>query len=97
MRLEKFSLTLAMEKTRCIAFGRFARADARRRAEKPAEFTFLGFTHYCGKIKKGYFKVKRRTSRKKLGASLSAFFGVGAQGTHRLRKGATASECGWIV
>ena len=43
------------------------------RGEKPKEFTFLGFTHYCGKTKNGYFKVKRRTSRKKLRQSLRTF------------------------
>jgi len=72
-RLEAFGLELAEEKTRCIEFGRFARRDAYRRGEKPKEFTFLGFTHYCGKTKEGYFKVKRRTSRKKLGQSLEKF------------------------
>ncbi len=72
-RLEGFGLELATDKTRCIEFGRFAREDARKRGEKPKEFTFLGFTHYCGKTKKGYFKVKRRTSRKKFGQSLRKF------------------------
>ena len=33
-RLEKFGLKLAMEKTRCIKFGRFARGDANRRGER---------------------------------------------------------------
>jgi len=69
-RLEKFCLQVAEEKLRCLEFGRFAREKAQRRGEKPEEFTFLGFTHYCGKIKNGYFKLKRRTSRKKLRASL---------------------------
>jgi group II intron reverse transcriptase/maturase len=72
-RLEGFGLELAQEKTRCIEFGRFAREDAYNRGEKPKEFTFLGFTHYCGKSQKGYFKVKRRTSRQKLGQSLRKF------------------------
>ena len=72
-RLEAFGLKLAEDKTHCIEFGRFARENARKRGEKPKEFTFLGFTHYCGKTKNGYFKVKRRTSRKKLGQSLSKF------------------------
>ena len=72
-RLEKFGLKLAEDKTHCIAFGRFARADARKRSEKPKEFTFLGFTHYCGKSRNGHFKVKRRTSRKKMGQSLEKF------------------------
>ena len=72
-RLEGFGLQLAEEKTNCIEFGRFAREDAYKRGEKPKEFTFLGFTHYCGKTKQGHFKVKRRTSRKKLGQSLCKF------------------------
>ena len=72
-RIEGFGLELAKEKTRCIEFGRYARENAYRRGEKPKEFTFLGFTHYCGKTKNGYFKVKRRTSRKKLGQSLKKF------------------------
>jgi hypothetical protein len=64
-RVKRFGLELAPEKTRCMEFGRFARKEARKRGEKPKEFTFLGFTHYCGKTKRGYFKVKRRTDRKK--------------------------------
>jgi RNA-directed DNA polymerase len=72
-RLEGFGLKLAEDKTQRIAFGRFARANAQQRGEKPKEFTFLGFTHYCGKTREGYFKVKRRTSRKKLGQSLRQF------------------------
>jgi len=72
-RLEAFGLKLAEDKTHCIEFGRFARENARRQGGKPKEFTFLGFTHYCGKTKEGHFKVKRRTSRKKLGQSLSKF------------------------
>jgi len=86
-RLGKFGLSLAEEKTRCLAFGRYARADARKRGAKPAEFTFLGFTHYCGKTKKGYFKVKRRTSRKKLGAALRAFSDWARKARHKLTKG----------
>ena len=86
-RLGKFRLSLAEEKTRCIEFGRFARDNARRRGEKPQEFTFLGFTHYCGKTKKGYFKLKRRTSRKKLGASLRAFSDWARRARHKMTKG----------
>ena len=73
VRLGQFKLRLAEEKTRCLAFGRFARTNAQKQGKKPGEFTFLGFTHDCGKSKTGHFKVKRRTSRKKLGASLRAF------------------------
>ena len=72
-RLAIFGLEVAEEKTRCMAFGRYARKDARAQGKKPEEFTFLGFTHYCGKTKNGYFKVKRRTSRAKLTHSLHKF------------------------
>lgn len=86
-RLDKFGLQLATEKTRCLEFGRFARSQAYKRGEKPKEFTFLGFTHYCGKTKAGHFKVKRRTSRKTLGQSLHRFADWARQARHRLSKG----------
>ena len=86
-RLEQFGLSLAEEKTRCIEFGRFARSNAQRKGKKPEEFTFLGFTHYCGKTKRGYFKVKRRTARKKLGAGLKAFDEWAGKARHKLTKG----------
>jgi RNA-directed DNA polymerase len=86
-RLEQFGLRLAEEKTHCLAFGRFAREDARKHGGKPKEFTFLGFTHYCGKTKEGYFKVKRRTSRKKLGQSLREFTTWAKRARCVLRKG----------
>jgi RNA-directed DNA polymerase len=86
-RLEGFGLKLAEEKTRCIEFGRFARESAYKRGEKPEEFTFLGFTHYCGRTKRGYFKVKRRTSRKKLGQSLRKFSDWAKKARRVLKKG----------
>ena len=86
-RLEGFGLELSEEKTRCIEFGRFAREEAYKRGEKPKEFTFLGFTHYCGKTKEGYFKVKRRTSRKKLGESLERFTDWAKRARNVLKKG----------
>jgi group II intron reverse transcriptase/maturase len=86
-RLEGFGLEVAEEKTRCIEFGRFARANARNRGQKPKEFTFLGFTHYCGKTRKGNFKVKRRTSRNKLGRSLREFTEWARKSRTVLRKG----------
>jgi group II intron reverse transcriptase/maturase len=72
-RLEGFNLQLAEEKTRLISFGRYARENAYRNGKKPQEFDFLGFTFYCGKTRNGYFKVKRKTSRKKLRQSLLRF------------------------
>src|ERR1700733_2340677 len=49
-RWAKFGLELHPEKTRLIEFERFAAQDREKRGEgKPETFTFLGFTHYCGK------------------------------------------------
>jgi len=63
---------VAEEKTRIIAFGRNA-TDERRRdgLGKPETFDFLGFTHYCGKSAKGWFRMKRKTSAKKFRAALA--------------------------
>jgi RNA-directed DNA polymerase len=72
-RMGEFHLELAEEKTRHLEFGRYARANAYRRGEKPQEFTFLGMTFFCGKTRHGAFKVKRKTSRKKLRQSLARF------------------------
>jgi group II intron reverse transcriptase/maturase len=86
-RLEGFGLELAEEKTRSIEFGRFARANAQKRGEKPQEFTFLGFTHYCGKTRKGNGRIKRRTSRKKFAQSLREFTEWARMSRSVLRKG----------
>ena len=60
-----FGLSLEEEKSRLIEFGRFAQERCAKRGIKPETFTFLGFTHYCSQGKKGKFRVKRKTSRKK--------------------------------
>jgi group II intron reverse transcriptase/maturase len=86
-RLECFGLEVAEEKTRSIEFGRFARANAQKRGEKPKEFTFLGFTHYCGKSRRGYGRIKRRTSRKKFAQSLREFTEWARKSRSVLRKG----------
>lgn len=45
----------------------------KRQEKKPETFNFLGFTHYCSKSKQGKFRVKRKTSKKKLSQKLVAF------------------------
>ncbi len=70
-RLKKVNLEIAEDKTKIIPFGRFAEKDAKHKGNsKPATFDFLGFTHYCGKSKKGKFRVKRKSSRKKVQGKL---------------------------
>ena len=70
-RLAKFGLEVHPEKTRLIEFGRFAETNRKQRGEgKPETFTFLGFTHYCGRNRKGSFVVWRRTAAKRMRAKL---------------------------
>ncbi|UOQ86628.1 group II intron reverse transcriptase/maturase [Gracilibacillus salinarum] len=70
-RLHKFDLEVAEEKTKIISVGPYAMRDAKRKGKKkPSTFDFLGFTHYCGKSKKGNFRVKRKTSNKKVRSKL---------------------------
>ena len=65
-RMAHFGLEMEESKTRLIEFGRFAEKNRRERGEgKPDTFTFLGFTHYCSTAKGGWFRVKRKTSKKK--------------------------------
>ncbi len=73
-RMRKFGLELHAEKTRLIEFGRFAEEHRKRRGEgKPETFDFLGFTHICGKTRKGgWFTVQRRTVKKRLRSKLQA-------------------------
>jgi RNA-directed DNA polymerase len=63
-RLEKFHLVLAEGKTELIVFGRFAREGAVRQGMSPGRFDFLGFTHVCGRDRKGRFAVIRIPSPK---------------------------------
>lgn len=70
-RLAKFNLEIAEEKTKIIAFGRKAKEIKQQQdGGKPDTFDFLGFTHYCSKGRKGQFRVKRKTSSKRLRTSL---------------------------
>ena len=66
-RLGCFKLELHPEKTRLIEFGRNSVVNRKQRGEgKPETFDFLGFTHICGKTKKGRFALLRKTMRKKM-------------------------------
>ena len=62
-RLGKYGLTLHPEKTQLVE------VNSRDR-DTPNTFDFLGFTHYMGKSRKGKRILKRKTSKKKLKASL---------------------------
>jgi Group II intron, maturase-specific domain len=59
MRLEKFKLGVAPEKTRILRFSRFHPSMKRR-------FTFVGFEFFWKEDRNGTPRVMRRTARKKL-------------------------------
>ncbi len=70
-RLDRFNLEIAEEKTKIIPFGQRAWYQYKcLKHKKPQTFDFLGFTHYCSQSLKGYFRVKRKTSKKKFRASM---------------------------
>jgi len=70
-RFAKFGLELHPDKTRLIEFGRHAaRHRAARGQGKPETFPFLGFTHMCGKSRKGGFWLRRITIGKRMQAKL---------------------------
>jgi hypothetical protein len=72
-RVAQFGLSLHPEKTRLIAFGRFADAWCRRQGRRRAQtFDFLGFTHICGTARSnGWFQLLRVTMAKRMHAKLA--------------------------
>ena len=75
VRFARFGLTLHPDKTRVLEFGRFARENRRRHGQgKPETFTFLGFTHICGRNREGKFVVIRKTMRTRLQAKLKEVY-----------------------
>lgn len=74
-RFQKFALELHPEKTRLIEFGRYAAEKRSQRGEgRPQTFNFLGFTHICGRTRKGGFAVIRQTMRRRMAAKLKEVY-----------------------
>ncbi len=67
-RMEKYGLTIHPDKTRLMKFQQAARHADKDRTN--GTFDFLGFTHYRSKSRQGYWVIKRRTMRKRLGRTL---------------------------
>jgi group II intron reverse transcriptase/maturase len=68
-RFAHYGLTLHPEKTRLLAFHPPVRGTGE---QARASFDFLGFTHYWGRSRKGWWIVQRRTARKRFTRSLKA-------------------------
>lgn len=71
-RLSKFGLKISEKKSRIVGFGRYAQQNAKAQGKKVETFDFLGFTHYCGKTRRGMFMVGRKTSAKKFSQKMKA-------------------------
>jgi len=61
-RFARFELELHMGKTRLVAFQR-PKTNEKRDRRKSGTFDFLGFTHYWGRSRKGYWVVKKKTAK----------------------------------
>jgi RNA-directed DNA polymerase len=72
-RFEKYGLKLHPEKTRLVPFGRPEKVGPDGSGpHPPGTFDLLGFTHYWGKARKGYWVIKRQTAAKRLRRTLRA-------------------------
>ena len=70
-RLAKFGLDLHPDKTRLIEFGRFAKANRKKRRQgKPETFDFMGMRHYCATTLRGKFRVGRKPLYKRVKRTL---------------------------
>jgi len=92
-RFGQFGLELHPEKSRLIEFGRFAAERRARRGDgKPETFNFLGFTHICGKTRKGAFTIHRRSIAQRMRAKLQAI----KQQLQRMMHGAVTAVGKWL-
>ena len=71
-RFGRYKLTLHPEKTRLVQFVKPHRNNSDN--DKPGTFTFLGFTLYWGKTRKGAFVVKCKTDEGKLSKSIKSLY-----------------------
>lgn len=62
-RMQQFGLLLHPEKTKLLAFGSQAAKRAHQARERGSSFDFLGFSHYMGRTRRGWFTVMRKTKR----------------------------------
>ena len=93
-RFEKYGLKLHPEKTRLVAFGRPERAGRDGdEAHEPETFDFLGFTHYWGRSRKGYWVIRRKTAAKRMRRTLRAI----GEWCHRHRHKALAEQFEMLV
>jgi len=70
-RVARYGLQLHPEKTRLVHFQIPRDNEKPTQSNGPGAFTFLGFTHYWGRSRKGNWVVKRKTAASRLTRSMS--------------------------
>jgi RNA-directed DNA polymerase len=73
-RFGKYGLALHPDKTRLVPFHRPASQNSTKDSSsrgQPGSFDLLGFTHYWGRSRKGFWVVKRKTARGRLSRALT--------------------------
>lgn len=72
-RFGKYGLTIHPDKTRLLAFGPPAESDRPTldMGSQPRTFDFLGFTHFWGRSRNGFWVVKRRTASRRFRRALT--------------------------
>lgn len=63
-RFDRFGLKIHPDKTKLVPFGKPSFDE--KTAKEDGTFDFLGFTHFWGKSRKGYWIIKRKTKGKRL-------------------------------
>jgi RNA-directed DNA polymerase len=71
-RFARFRLTIHPEKTALVPFGRPRPSNGQGAGN--GTFTFLGFTHYWAKSRRGFWAIKRKTAAKRLRRTLKAIW-----------------------
>jgi len=72
-RFGKYGLTLHPDKTRLVPFQRPPHTDTSATASermRPGSFDLLGFTHFWGRSRRGFWVVKRKTAQGRLSRAL---------------------------
>ncbi len=65
-RLAQYALEVEPSKTAILRFGRQALGRPASQSQGPRTFSFLGFTHYVGRSRRGRFVVGRKTDAKRV-------------------------------
>ena len=72
VRLAEFELEIEPSKTALLEFGSRKPGRTKASTQGPQTFSFLGFTHYVGRSRRGRFVVGRKTDGKRMRRKLKA-------------------------